>query len=364
MIEPALDVPLAPLTTLRLGGPARRLVTVTTEEDLVEVVQEGDAAGEPLLVLAGGSNVVIADAGWDGTVVRVATSGVKLRDVGERVEVRAAAGENWDALVERLVAGGLAGVECLAGIPGSTGATPIQNVGAYGQEVASALKSVRVLDRVSGLISELSPAACGLRYRSSIFKRSERHLVLTVTFELARSDLSEPIAYAELARTLEVDPGERVPHGIAGGAELELRRSKGMVLDSTDHDTWSAGSFFTNPILEPAGFEEMEARVRGLVGGEARPPRFPQQGGRIKTSAAWLIERAGFGRGDRRGEVSLSGKHSLALTNRGAGTSDQLIDFAREIAQTVYSVSGVALQPEPALVGIEWDGPQEVPTPG
>ena len=177
--EPATDVPLAPLTTLRLGGPARRLVSAATEEELVGAVREADAAGEPLLVLAGGSNLVIADAGWEGSVVRIATSGVELRGAADgRVEVRAAAGESWDELVARLVAEGLAGVECLAGIPGSTGATPIQNVGAYGQEVATSLAAVRVLDRVTGEIAELAPRDCGLRYRGSIFKYSDRHVVL------------------------------------------------------------------------------------------------------------------------------------------------------------------------------------------
>ncbi len=356
MIHSTDDVQLAPLTTLRLGGPARRMLTASTEDELVGAVRDGDAAGERLLVLAGGSNVVIADDGWDGTVVRVATRGVDVRTgTNGRVEVRVAAGESWDPLVERLVYDGLCGVECLAGIPGSAGATPIQNVGAYGQEVSSSLTAVRVLDRQTGDVSEMSPADCGLRYRSSAFKRSDRHLVLAVTFALERAPLSQPIAYAELARALGVEPGERVPLARAREAVLELRRAKGMVLDAADHDTWSAGSFFTNPVLQPAAFAALEARVREQLGDEVAPPRFPQAGAGLKTSAAWLIERAGFSRGDRRGAAGLSDKHALALTNRGGATASQLVAFAREIADAVHHAFGVELHPEPVLVGIDWD---------
>ena len=352
MTEPAPGAPLAPLTTLRLGGPARRLITATTEAELVDAVRTADGAGEPLLVLAGGSNLVIADAGWDGTVVRVATAGIEVRTgSGGPAQVRAAAGESWDGLVARLVADGLAGVECLAGIPGSTGATPIQNVGAYGQEVSGSLAAVRVLDRVSGAVEELAPADCGLRYRTSIFKRSERHVVLAVTFALERSALSEPIRYTELARSLGVEEGDKVPLAEARAAVLELRRAKGMVLDAADHDTWSAGSFFTNPILERARFATLEARA----GDAGAPPRFAERDGRVKTSAAWLIERAGFRRGDARGGIALSGKHALALTNRGAGTTTELVAFAGEIAQAVDARFGVRLQPEPVFAGVAWD---------
>jgi UDP-N-acetylmuramate dehydrogenase len=348
------DVSLAPLTTLRLGGSARSLVTASTTDELVEAVHAADAASEPLLVLAGGSNVVIADEGFDGTVVRIATSGVRIDDAGEgRARVRVAAGEDWDALVALLVGDGFAGIECLAGIPGSVGATPIQNVGAYGQEVSATLESVRVLDRSSGEIGELAAADCGLRYRSSRFKRSDRHVVLEVAFVLERSPRSQPIAYAELARSLGVTTGDRVPLAAAREAVLALRRGKGMVLDPADHDTWSAGSFFTNPVLSPDAFEAFEERVRERLGNDGSPPRFGADGD-VKTSAAWLIERAGFSRGDRRGEIAISGKHALALTNRGGGTARGLVAFATEIAQRVESQFGVLLEPEPVLVGLEW----------
>ncbi len=347
------DAPLAPLTTLRLGGPAHRLVTVTTEDELVEAVRACDTAGEPVLVLAGGSNVVIADAGFEGTVVRIATHGVERSRAGARVRVRAAAGEPWDDLVASLVADGLAGVECLAGIPGSTGATPIQNVGAYGQEVASAIRAVRVLDRRSGEVAELDPAACGFGYRSSVFKHAARHVVLGVTFELTSSDLSEPLRYAELAGALDAAPGDRAPLADVRTAVLALRRGKAMLLDPGDHDTWSAGSFFTNPIIDAAAFGRLEGRAAEVLGsGAAAPPRFPETGGRVKTSAAWLIERAGFRRGQRRGAVGLSTRHALALTNRGGATTAELLGFAQEIVDRVDERFGVRLEPEPVLVGV------------
>ena len=349
MPEVLSGVPLAPRTTLRLGGPARTLVEAATEAELVEAVRGADAAGEPLLVLAGGSNVVIADAGFDGLVVRVATTGVR-REAGAdgRERLTVAAGEPWDAVVAGAVADGLAGIECLSGIPGSTGATPIQNVGAYGQEVASTITSVRVLDRRTGTVEEPPPAACGFAYRSSGFKHAAGHVVLAVTFELERSDSSGPLRYGELARSLGLEPGAGAPLADVRDTVLALRRGKGMVLDAADHDTWSAGSFFTNPVLEADAFAALEARAG------APPPRFPEPDGRIKTSAAWLIERAGFTKGDARGPVALSSKHALALTNRGGATAEGLVGFAREIAAQVERQLGVALVPEPVLVGLSW----------
>jgi len=344
------DAPLAPLTTLRLGGPARRLVTAATEQELIDAVHACDAAGEPVLLLAGGSNLVIADAGFDGTVVRVATRGVERSRAGATVHVHAAAGESWDDLVAALVADGLAGVECLAGIPGSAGATPIQNVGAYGQEVARVIHGVRVLDRTTGEIAQLRPVECGFAYRTSAFKRSARHVILGVTFELAVSATSEPLRYAELARALGVPAGERAPLADVRDAVLALRRAKAMVLDPDDHDTWSAGSFFTNPVLDADDFERLAARAAALPG--PGPPRFPEPDGRVKTSAAWLIEHAGFGKGERRGAVGISTRHALALTNRGGATTAALVAFAREIAAGVEERFGVRLEPEPVLVGV------------
>jgi UDP-N-acetylmuramate dehydrogenase len=342
-------VRLSELTTLRLGGPAERYVEASTDEDVVDVVR----AGEPLLILAGGSNLVVADDGFPGTVLRIATRGV-TRD-GTTLEV--AAGEPWDPLVARCVADGLEGVECLAGIPGSVGATPIQNVGAYGQEVAETIVGVRVLDRARDTVEELPPAACGFTYRSSAFKREPgRWVVLAVRFALKASQLSAPIRYAELARALDVELGDRAPLAQVREAVLALRRRKGMVLDASDPDTVSAGSFFTNPILDAGAFATLQARATDRLGPDARPPSWPEADGRVKTSAAWLIERAGFHRGDGDPDgIAISTKHTLALTNRGAGTTAQLVALAREIAAGVHDAFGVELTPEPVLVGHEWE---------
>jgi UDP-N-acetylmuramate dehydrogenase len=336
---------LSELTTLRLGGPAGAVAEARDEAELLDA-----ARGDDVLLVAGGSNLVVADAGWPGTVVRVLTRGIEERADGDRVELTVASGEEWEPFVARCVAEGLAGVESLSGIPGSLGATPIQNVGAYGQEVSETITSVRALERATGEVAQLAPADCGFAYRSSAFKRHPGHwVVLAVTFALERRALSGPLEYAELARTLGVAPGEGAPLAEVREAVLGLRRGKGMVLDPGDPDTVSAGSFFTNPILEPAAFAELEARA------PERPPRFPEPDGRIKTSAAWLIERAGFhrGHGDPEG-IAISSKHTLALTNRGAGTTAELLALAREIAGGVRERFGVSLEPEPTLVGVDW----------
>ena len=339
---------LSDLTTLRLGGPARRIVEARDERAVVDAVAEADANDEPLLVLAGGSNVVIADDGFPGAVIRMLTTGVEERGDGV---LHVQAGEPWDPLVERCVRAGLAGVECLSGIPGSVGATPIQNVGAYGQEVSETIASVRVYDRRERRLEELAPAECGFSYRSSVFKRTPgRWVVLAVTYELPRRPASRPIRYTELARALGVAEGETAPLARVREAVLALRRRKGMVLDPDDPDTVSAGSFFTNPILSPGEFAALEARANG-----ARPPRFAQPDGRVKTSAAWLIEHAGFARGHGDpATVAISSKHTLALTNRGAGTTEELVALAREIAGGVQERFGVELEPEPVFAGHAW----------
>jgi UDP-N-acetylmuramate dehydrogenase len=334
--------PLAPLTTLRLGGSARRLVDAATADAVVDAVRAADVAGEPLLLLGGGSNVVIADEGFAGTVVRVLTHGVE-RD-GTALDV--AAGEPWDGVVATAVDAGLAGIECLSGIPGSTGATPIQNVGAYGQDVAQTVTSVRVHDRERDVVEDLPAEALGFGYRTSALRYQDRRVVLRVRFELTDSDTSGALRYAELARAVGSD---RAPLHDVRDAVLELRRGKGMVIDPFDPDSVSAGSFFTNPILDGEAFEQLAAR------GEGEPPRFPEAGGRVKTSAAWLIERAGFHKGDTRGNVGISTKHSLALVNRGGATTAELVAFAREIAAGVRERFGVDLHPEPIFVGHSFD---------
>jgi UDP-N-acetylmuramate dehydrogenase len=335
---------LSELTTLRLGGPPRRLVEARDEAAIVAAVREADEAGEPLLIVAGGSNLVVADAGFPGTVLRIASRGIGGGTV--------AAGEQWEPFVARCVAAGLAGVECLSGIPGSVGATPIQNVGAYGQEVADVIVSVRAYDRRTREVLDIPAAECGFAYRSSAFKRDPGHwVVLSVTFTLPRQDRSMPIRYAELARALGVEQGATAPLAAVREAVLALRRRKGMVVDPADPDSVSAGSFFTNPVLSADAFAALEARVAD----GARPPRFPQPDGSVKTSAAWLIEHAGFARGHGDpATIAISSKHTLALTNRGAGTTEQLVTLAREIAGGVHERFGVELEPEPVFAGHVW----------
>jgi len=336
---------LADHTTLRLGGPADRFVVAATEDELVEAVSAADAAGEPCLVLGGGSNLVVADEGFRGVVVKIATTGVSA-DVDDDPScggamVTVAAGEPWDAFVATAVERRWVGVEALAGIPGLVGATPIQNVGAYGQEVSQTIASVRVWDRTLRGVRTFANADCGFGYRTSRFKADPgRHVVLSVTFQLAQGDLGAPVSYAELSRTLGVETGQRAPAADVRDAVLALRRSKGMVLDAADHDTWSAGSFFTNPVVAP------ELVPEGA-------PTWPAEGG-VKTSAAWLIEHAGFGTGhsvDGVDGVGLSTKHTLALTNRGSGTTHDLLRLARELRDGVEAAYGIRLANEPVLVG-------------
>ena len=271
-------VPLAGLTTMRVGGPAARLVTAETTDELVDAVREVDDADEPLLVLSGGSNLVVADEGFPGTVVRVATSGITVEseDLCGGVMVRVAAGEVWDDVVARAVAEGWSGVEALSGVPGGAGATPVQNVGAYGQEVAQTIASVRVWDRNEQQVRTFSSLECAFTYRHSIFKAHPRYVVLDVLFQLLPSELSQPIGYADLARQLGVETGERVPLADAREAVLQQRRNRGMVLDGDDHDTWSCRSFFTNPILTAAQFEALEAQAVERLGvGGPVPPGSP-----------------------------------------------------------------------------------------
>lgn len=355
MAEAGTDIQLAPLTTLKLGGPAERLIKVTDTAELVRLVNAADAEGEPLFFLAGGSNVVIADEGIPGTTIWVQTTGIAENELEDgRVSLTVAAGESWDRLVERSVESGLAGIECLAGIPGTVGATPIQNVGAYGQEVSSTIASVLVLDRESGEVVTLAAGECGFGYRSSRFKGDSRFLVLAVEFILDPSDISGPVAYAQLASALGVETGERVPLPVARGTVLDLRRSKSMVVDPADPDSVSAGSFFTNPLLADIEMAELVARSEELFGPDDLPPSYPAPEGLAKTSAAWLIERAGFYRGFGEGPIGLSHNHTLAIVNRGGGTTTELVDFAHGIAGQVEAVFGVSLVPEPVFVGHDW----------
>lgn len=330
---------LADHTTLRLGGPADEWVTVTAEADLAAALD----TDLPVLVLGGGSNLVVADEGFRGRVVEIATRGV-TPDVEDGVScggvmVTVAAGESWDDLVALAVSKEWSGIEALSGIPGSVGATPIQNVGAYGQEVSQTIASVRVWDRKLKGIRTFANADCGFGYRTSRFKADPgRHVVLSVTFQLKQGSLGGPVAYAELARTLGVELGERAALADVRRAVLELRGGKGMVLDPADHDTWSAGSFFTNPVVAPDAVPE-------------GAPAWPQPDGTVKTSAAWLIEHAGFTKGHGNDRVALSGKHTLALTNRGGASTADLLALALEVRDGVELRFGIRLVNEPVLVG-------------
>jgi UDP-N-acetylmuramate dehydrogenase len=334
---------LATLTTLRLGGPARRLVTVTAEEEIPEVIEGAD----PVLVLAGGSNVVVSDEGFAGTVLLLRTRGFLPVPEGDRVDLTLAAGEPWDEVVARAVAEGWSGIECLSGVPGSAGATPIQNVGAYGQEISETVTAVEAYDRKLGRTVTLAPAECGFGYRTSVFKHVDRWVVQTVTLRLTRSGESTPVRYAELARALGVSVGDRAPLPEVRAAVLALRAGKGMVLDAADPDTYSVGSFFTNPVVDADAFAGVQERAGVEV------PSWPGEDGTVKVSAAWLIEHAGFTKGYRGDGVAISSKHTLALTNRGGGTTRALLDLAREIRDGVRDRFGVELRPEPVLVNCE-----------
>jgi UDP-N-acetylmuramate dehydrogenase len=347
------NVSLASMTTLRLGGPARRLVAPDREEGVIEAVREIDAEEGRLLVVGGGSNLVVGDDGFDGTVLRMATRGVDVvAGEGEGVLVTAAAGEPWDDLVTRCVADGLAGVECLAGIPGLVGAVPMQNVGAYGQDVSETIVGVRTWDRAAGRVVDFDRAACRFAYRSSVFRGREGSVILGVTFALARSSWGAPVRYAELARALGVKEGERAPLARIRETVIALRRGKGMVLDAGDPDTASAGSFFTNPILDEVELERLRERVSFVFGAGQSMPVFAEADGGSMGSAAWLSERAGFAKGYAAGPVAISSKHALALTNRGNATTGDLLALARTIRAGVEAAFGVRLENEPVFVGV------------
>lgn len=340
-------VPLAPLTTLRLGGPATRLITAYDEAEVVEAVLAN--ARVPVLVLGGGSNLVVGDGGFDGTVVRVVSRGLAAHRDGDDVLLTAQAGEDWDGIVEHAVAEGLAGLEALSGIPGLVGATPVQNVGAYGADVSQLIDRVRVLDRTSRRVVELTAKQCAFGYRASRFKADvDRWVVQAVTYRLVPGGPGAPVRYAELARTLGVALEGRAPLVEVREAVLGLRRRKGMVVDGSDPDSRSVGSFFTNPVVDDAALAQLSARV-----GDVQVPGHPDGPGRTKLSAAWLLERAGFAKGHGEGPVGVSGKHVLALVHRDGGSTEQLLALARELRDGVRDRLGVELMVEPVLVSAQ-----------
>lgn len=356
---PETPVLLAEYTTLGLGGPAGSFRRAVTTDELISTVGEADSAEEPVLILGGGSNLVVADTGFPGVVVHADSQGVSFEEAGidprtgeQVVLMRAEAGVEWDSLVERTVAEGLNGLEFLSGIPGRVGATPIQNVGAYGQEVSQTIREVLVYDRRTGERGVMSNADCGFTYRNSVFKGDDRYVVCEVVFALHRAKLSRPVRYAEVARTMDTQVGERVPLDRARETVLGLRRGKGMVLDPADPDTRSAGSFFTNPILSAEEYEAFRELVLARLGPNTQIPGHPDGQGEVKLSAAWLIDRGGFSKGYGRGPARISGKHTLALTNPGGATTEDLLALAREVRTGVEEIFGVRLVNEPVMVGV------------
>ncbi|WP_175954592.1 UDP-N-acetylmuramate dehydrogenase [Schaalia sp. Marseille-Q2122] len=352
---------LADLTTFRVGGPIDRFVRATSEEEMIAEVREADADGTPLLVIGGGSNILACDKRFEGLVIQDGRCEITVVEDGPTVCVRATAGTTWDVLVAWTVEEGFSGLEALSGIPGTVGASPVQNIGAYGQDVSATLKEVRAWDRDARRVVTLSREDLQLSYRHSVLKESlttpqpsgrvygptGRWVVLSATFALPRSEMSAPVLYGELACHLGVEVGEVAPAAKVREAVLALRRGKGMVLDSADHDTWSAGSFFTNPILSD---EAAAALPEGA-------PRFPAGDGWVKTSAAWLIAHAGFPKGfavEEGAPASLSTRHVLALTNRGGASSRDVLALAHRVRDGVREAFGVDLVPEPVTVGVTW----------
>lgn len=344
------DVPLAPLTTFELGGPARFFVEVRDEAELLDALSFAEARSLPIFVLGGGSNVVVGDTGFSGLVVRIALRGVSMRADGDRTLVDVAAGEEWEPLVARTVDAKLAGFECLSGIPGLVGGTPIQNVGAYGQDVSETIETVRTIDRTTRKVRERSNAECRFGYRHSALKDdASDEIVTSVRFSLAR-DGAPAVRYPELERTLR-DRGVAPTLASVRDTVLSLRRSKSMVIDASDPNRRSAGSFFTNPIVSSAKADDVAARAA-----DAKMPRFPAENASalsssaVKLSAAWLVERSGFPKGTRRGNVGISSKHALALVHHGGGSATELLDFALEIVEAVKARFDVTLRPEPIVV--------------
>ncbi len=337
----AANVPLTSMTTLRVGPTVRRVITCASTDQIVATLRALDGAGEPVLILGGGSNVVVADDLTDLTVVRLANSAITV----DANKILAQAGADWDTVVARAVQAGLGGLECLSGIPGSAGATPVQNVGAYGVEVADWMTRVRLLDRRSGEVRWVPADRLGFGYRHSVLKNSAEATVLEVEFRLDAAGQSAPVRYAELATALGLAVGDRTDPQRVRSTVLALRAAKGMVLDASDHDTWSVGSFFTNPVVSAEQF----LRIREAS--DVPVPSYPADGG-VKLAAGWLVEHAGFGRGfPGAGPCRLSTRHALALTNRGGAGSDDVLALARTVRDGVYATFGVTLVPEPVLVG-------------
>jgi len=329
-------------TSLRVGGPAKSILHVSTEDEIIAAIE--GAGDSPVLIIGGGSNVLISDSGFAGTVIHIANNQTESEvDACSGATLTIGAGEDWDKFVATTISRGFAGLETLSGIPGTVGAAPIQNIGAYGHEVSEFITRVRTYDRQAKAIKTFTNAECEFEYRSSHFKKHPgRYIVLSVQFQIRTGEISTPITYAELAKKLGIAVGEKAPVVDTRSAVMELRASKGMLLNPNDKDSWSAGSFFTNPIVST---EVASALPEGA-------PKWPTADGRVKTSAAWLIENSGIDKGQSHGGARISTKHVLALTNSGTATAEELIQLAREVQASVQEKFGITLEPEVNLVGI------------
>ena len=334
---------LSQFTSFRVGGPAKKVIQVSTESEIIAAIEE---AGEsPVLILGGGTNLLISDKGFDGTVIRISNNSVQSEvDACSGATLTIGAGEDWDTFVQTSIDRGYAGLETLSGIPGTVGAAPIQNIGAYGHEVSEYITRVRTYDRVEKTLKTFTNAECQFTYRNSYFKTHPgRYVVLDVQFQIRIGEMSDPITYLELAKKLGVELGDKAPVKETRAAVLELRASKGMLLSQDDHDSWSAGSFFTNPIVSQQQADQLPNAA----------PKWPLIDGRVKISAAWLIENSGTHKGDEVGGARISTKHVLALTNSGTATASDIAELAKRARNQVKEVFGITLEAEVNLVGVE-----------
>jgi UDP-N-acetylmuramate dehydrogenase len=334
---------LSKYTSFRVGGPATKIVQVSTEAEIIGAIEE--AGDSPILIMGGGTNVLIADKGFEGTVIRISNNSVQAEvDACSGATLTIGAGEDWDTFVQTTIDRGFAGLETLSGIPGTVGAAPIQNIGAYGHEVSEFITRVRTYDRQEKALKTFTNSECEFSYRNSYFKSHPgRYVIIEVQFQIRRGEFSDPITYVELSKKLGIEPGEKAPVVATRAAVLELRASKGMLLKNDDHDSWSAGSFFTNPIISQ--------QAADLLPNAA--PKWPLNDGRVKVSAAWLIENSGIHKGDELGGARISTKHVLALSNSGNATAADIAELAKRARNQVKEVFGITLEAEVNLIGVE-----------
>jgi len=347
------DIPIAPYTTLKVGGPARYFVEAHSETEIFDAIAYAREHSLELFVLGGGSNLVVSDAGWPGLILKVSILGIETAPADGNILFTAGAGEDWDGLVAQSVEQNCAGIECMSGIPGTVGGTPVQNVGANGQEVAETITTVHTIDTSSGEIRELSNAECGFHYRTSIFNRSQkrRYIVTRVSYALW-PDSAPRVEYADLKRYFASSSSSLTLLQVRN-AVREIRASKAMLITPNEENSRSAGSFFKNPIISPAEYDRIVSLTQCA---DQKPPRYSAPEGQVKISAAWLVEKAGFHKGFANGRVGISTKHSLAIVNRGGATAAEIVQLKNRVQEGVFKTFGVKLHPEPVFVGFDWAG--------